>query len=73
MFEECIPANSIHYYQTQSTRYIGQVKISCECFPNADYIEIINCGDEPVEVQCGANDWIMAIAPHGWRVEPYTP
>ncbi len=67
--EECIPANDVYYLETEPGRFILWVEVYCDC---SDYAATIYCGDEPVIFSCDmVNQYIMGLAHHGWRVEPY--
>lgn len=71
-YDGCAPANDEYTLQTDATRFIAQVNVSCTC--SQSVVASIYCGDDPVVFQCGLMDWfIMGLAPQGWRVEPYTP
>lgn len=65
----CVAANDVEYLESEPGRFILWVEVYCDC---SDYVATIYCGDEPVIFSCDmVNQYIMGLAHHGWRVEPY--
>jgi hypothetical protein len=69
LLNECIDANDVYPFTTDPGRFILWVEVYCNC---SDLAAAIYCGDDPVVFTCDmVNQYIMGLAHHGWRVEPY--